>query len=111
MRPRTLQGARLAPRHAPTQAAQGAHERLLPVRSVLDLHGDVGTTAALLAGRGDPASMSPEERLAELGEILARGFRRQHENRSNCLADRGQSERACELGVVNSPENPKEGIA
>ena len=55
--------------------------------------------------------MSPEERLAELGQILAAGFRRQHENRSNCLDDRDQAERACELGVVNSPENPEEGIA
>ena len=55
--------------------------------------------------------MAPDARLAELGAILATGFRRQHETRSNCLADRGQAERACELGVVNSPENLKEGIA
>ncbi len=56
--------------------------------------------------------MTPEDRLAELGQILATGFRRQLENKvPNCLADRGQSERACEPGAVNSPENPKEGIA
>ena len=60
----------------------------------------------------DPARMSPEARLAELGAILAAGFRRQLENKGpNCLADRGQPEGACETGVVNSPENPKEGIA
>ena len=59
----------------------------------------------------DPARMTPEARLAELGAILAAGFRRQHETRSNCLADRGQPEGACETGAVNSPENLKEGIA
>ena len=99
------------PRHRATQAAQGEYKCLLPNRSGLDLHGAGVPTAALLVAHRDPASMSPAERLAELGANLAAGFRRQHENLSNCLADRGQSEGACELGAVNSPENPKEGIA
>ncbi len=64
-----------------------------------------GATQGIVCAQ-DPARMTPEARLAELGQILATGFRRQRENRSNCLADRGQSERACELGAVNSPEKP-----
>ena len=55
--------------------------------------------------------MAPDARLAELGAILAAGFRRQRENRSNCLADRGQPEGACETEVVDSLESPEEGIA
>ncbi len=69
-----------------------------------------GATDAVVRPQ-DPARMAPEARLAELGKILAAGFRRQRENRSKCLDDRGQPEGACETGVVNSPENPKEGIA
>ena len=76
-----------------------------------------GALAPLVATQGpvcaqDPARMTPEARLRELGAILAAGFRRQHENnRSNCLGDRGHPERACETGTVNSPENPEEGSA
>ena len=58
----------------------------------------------------DPARMSPEARMAELGRILALGFRRVLQNRSIPLDDRPQSERACEP-VVNSREKPTEGIA
>ena len=53
----------------------------------------------------DPARMTPEARLAELGAILARGFRRLREKSSNPLADRAQCEPACEPGAVDSPEN------
>ena len=60
----------------------------------------------------DPARMTPEARLRELGAILAAGFRRQLENEgSNCLADRDQSEAACEIGAVNALENPTEETA
>ncbi len=55
--------------------------------------------------------MAPEARQRELVAILAAGARRLLENRSNCLADRGQSEGACETEAVDSLENPKEGIA
>ena len=61
--------------------------------------------------RRDPGLMSPADRLAELGAILAAGFRRQLENRLNSLDDRAQVERACEPEVVNSLENPNEDPA
>ncbi len=100
---------RIAPRYAPTQAAQGEDERPLPDRSGLDLHGDVATTAALLVGRRDPASMTPEGRLAELGEILAGAFRRQHQSRGPKDLDVcPQPEPACEPGTVNSPETTED---
>ena len=56
--------------------------------------------------------MAPDARLRELGAILATAFRRQLENTGpNCLDDRDQSERACELGAVNALENPTEETA
>ena len=58
----------------------------------------------------NPARMTPTARMRELGAILAAGFLRQLENRSNSLDDRAQVERACELGV-NGLENPKEKTA
>ena len=59
----------------------------------------------------DPARMAPAQRLREIGAILAAGFRRQLEIRSNCLDDRDQVERACELGAVNALENATEETA
>ena len=56
------------------------------------------------AGSGrDPATMMAEERLAELGELLATGYRR-HRLRQKELADGGDSERPCHS--VNTPESP-----
>ena len=51
----------------------------------------------------DPGAMSPEERLAELGALLATGVQR-HRLRQKELADGGDSERPCHS--VNTPESP-----
>ena len=51
----------------------------------------------------DPAAMSPKERLAELGALLATGVQR-HRLRQKELADGGDSERPCHS--VNTPESP-----
>ncbi len=53
----------------------------------------------------DPAAMSPKERLAELGALLATGVRR-HRLRQKELADGGDSERPCLS--VNTPESPED---
>lgn len=53
----------------------------------------------------DPARMTPAERLAEVGSILAAGHARQLENFANGLACGGQPERACEAEAFDSLEN------
>ncbi len=71
-----------------------------------------GPTAEPLRVRSkDPGELTAAERVSEIGAILAAGFYRQRENRSKPLDDRGHSERGCEIGVVDSPENPEEGSA
>ena len=59
----------------------------------------------------DAALMSAAQRMAEIGSLLALGYRRSRLSRSNCLDDHGQSKGACEPGAVDSLENPKEAIA
>ena len=54
--------------------------------------------------QNSPAQMSPAQRMAEVGGLLARGFRRSRLSRSNCLADRTPAERPCEP-VVYAPES------
>lgn len=51
----------------------------------------------------EPGAMSPEERMAELGALLATGVQR-HRLRQKELADGGDSERPCHS--VNTPESP-----
>ncbi len=102
---------RSAPRHAPTQGAQGEHERLLPVRSALDLHGDGAAAAALLVAHRDPASMTPEERQAQLGQILAAGYRRMRLNRGQGLAGSPESEAPCDQAVDGDGAEPAEEVA
>ena len=51
----------------------------------------------------DPAAMSPKERLAELGALLATGVRR-HRLRQKELADQADLEAPCDS--VNTPESP-----
>ncbi len=51
----------------------------------------------------DPSAMSPKERLAELGALLATGVQR-HRLRQKELADGGETERPCHS--VNTSESP-----
>ena len=102
---------RSAPRHVPTQGAQGGHERLLPVRSALDLHGDGTAAAALLVAHRDPASMTPDARLAELGELLAAGYRRMQLNRGQGLAGSPESEAPCDQAVNGDEAESAEEVA
>ncbi len=51
----------------------------------------------------DPTVMAPEERMAELGALLATGVQRRR-LRQKELADGGDSERPCHS--VNTPESP-----
>ncbi|QDV07254.1 hypothetical protein Poly30_27730 [Planctomycetes bacterium Poly30] len=51
--------------------------------------------------------MSPEARLAEVAEILVRGYRRLELVRQNGLDDVGQDERACGRTVVDAVPNSK----
>ncbi len=53
----------------------------------------------------DPALMTPQERLVELGELLAAGVRRTRLSRETGLAEGGEKERPCD-GPVDTPENP-----
>ena len=56
----------------------------------------------------DPALMSPEERLAELGALLATAVRRRR-LRQNELAGGGEAERPCD--PVDTPEKPDQEVA
>ena len=54
---------------------------------------------------GDPARMTPADRLAELGTLLARGYVRQLESTSQLgLAVGSHSERVCADGVIDPSE-------
>ena len=57
--------------------------------------------------RCDPGSMSPEARMAEIGSILVRGYRRLELVRQNELDVVGQDERACGRTVVDAAPNSK----
>lgn len=51
--------------------------------------------------------MSPEARLAEIGSILVRGYRRLELVRQNELADETHDERACGRTPVDAVPNSK----
>ena len=53
----------------------------------------------------DPAAMAPEERMAELGALLATGVQR-HRLRQKELADDTDGERPCTS--VDTPESPND---
>lgn len=55
----------------------------------------------------DPASMTPAERLAELGALLATAVRRMRANPGNGLAGGADPERPCDP-LVDTPESTKE---
>ena len=61
---------------------------------------------AVVIREQDPALMSASERLAEIGSLLARGYRRSRLSRSNCLAGRTPGERPCEPPVDTGGDNP-----
>ena len=52
------------------------------------------------------SQMSSGQRMAEVGSLLARGYRRSRLSRSNCLADLAPAERPCKP-VVYAPESPQ----
>jgi hypothetical protein len=52
----------------------------------------------------DPVLMSSRERLAEMGSLLARGYRRSQLSASNPLEDCAPVKRACG-STANSPEH------
>lgn len=59
-----------------------------------------------MSGR-DPATMGPDARLAELGLLLARGFRRM---RQNSLDAGAPTERPCDR-AVDALENHEQEVA
>ena len=61
--------------------------------------------------RNDPAQMSAAQRMAEVGSLFARGYRRSRISRQNGLADRTPGERPCELVVYASEANEIEEVA
>jgi hypothetical protein len=59
--------------------------------------------------RCDPGAMSPEARLAELGALLARAYRRlRAQNQQMGLADIPETERPCDRAVVSRAQNSKD---
>ena len=104
------------PAQEPTQGHTGGDRRTRPDRGADQCPGGANSDAdervrghpARLAGAyakrsRDPAAMAPEDRLAELGGILAAGYRRIRPSREKALAESGGAERPCDL--VDSPEN------
>lgn len=57
----------------------------------------------------DPSTMTPDQRLTELGGILARGVRRHLVSREQGLDDSGDIERSCDE-PVNTPRKPEPEI-
>jgi hypothetical protein len=59
--------------------------------------------------RCNPAHMSEAERLAELGALLARAYRRLvAQNQQMGLADIPETERPCDRAVVSRAQNSKD---
>jgi hypothetical protein len=56
----------------------------------------------------NPCHMSPEQRLAELGALLARGFRRLQQIRGTGLAESSDSEPVCAPAELHPRGNSKE---
>ena len=57
----------------------------------------------------DPGAMTPEERLAELGSLLALGYRRHRLSRETGLAETAGAERPCD--PVDTQEQQPGGTA
>ena len=58
--------------------------------------------------RANPAHMTPEARLAELGALLARGFRRLQQIRGTGLDQSSDSEPVCAPAELHTRGNSKE---
>ena len=67
-----------------------------------------GKVGVMTVRRCDPALMTPEARIAELGGLFARARRRSQQILANPLDAAGGSERACDGAAVDGGENPKE---
>ena len=91
--------ARLAPSRGSGQEADSAR-RSGQAATVGATGARVGTR---VIHRRDPAAMPPAARIAELGAILAEGYRRLRLNRQNCLAASRESEPSCD--PVNGSED------
>ena len=59
----------------------------------------------------DPSSMAPAERLAELGEILATGYRRLRLSRERGLAAGAEPEAPCDQAVNGNEAEPAKEVA
>lgn len=57
----------------------------------------------------DPSTMTPGQRLAELGDLLARGFRRHLVSRETGLDDAANNERRCSSVDTFEDARPQEG--
>jgi hypothetical protein len=59
----------------------------------------------------DPNQLTPEARLAELGALLARGYRRMVQNRQNEVAESAETERPCDRAVAMGPALNSKDVA
>jgi hypothetical protein len=61
--------------------------------------------------RCNPAHMSETARMAELGALLARGYRRMVQNRQNEVAKSAETERPCGRAVAKGPALNSKDVA
>lgn len=61
--------------------------------------------------RCNPAHMSDKARLAELGALLARGYRRMVQNQQNRVAESAETERPCGRAVAKGPALNSKDVA
>jgi hypothetical protein len=57
--------------------------------------------------RANPCHMSESARLAELGALFARAYRRLAQIRANQLAESAETERACAPAAPPGPPTPR----
>ena len=72
----------------------------MPGHSAPEKQGD-----SAVIGAKNPAQLSAGERLAEIGSLLARGFRRARLSGSKCLDETAPAEPSCDL--VNETKTPQ----
>ncbi len=79
-----------------------------PVSPRVGTIGTIPTTRATHRSGRDPGGMSPDDRQAELGEILATGYRRVREN---SLAESANPEALCRQAVDGNGADAAEEVA